>query len=389
MTRRWWRRRQALLRAATCCESWLSLAHPFPMAAVVAKVAVSAVAAIAGPAVVSGGKRSIRRAQSQSSRCWRRRSTCSISAPEHTNYISDVAAFTPPANLPALLRVLEAKGEKVVAPTERAGMVPLVIPLTRHSSGEVTGLLRWPTPPENLPMPVVRATDHGLQLLATSAETYIHRMLAEEDVNALESGVQQRLLAEAAGECGAQLYKSGDVAASRLKRLDVFFLKQVGMFPDVFERLTQGHLDKQDEVSALVTIEWYCRGHFPGWARPYAFNALTLNRVGRPLEARDAARVALRNPWWTLGTPFTEVADLAGYGESGIEFVREKLSEETKQNDIVQGKAPAQVALDQAAFMMDICSASNQWQDSIPKLAELYKEAGYPEVARFVEAAAH
>jgi len=48
----------------------------------------------------------------------------------------------------AAAQVLEAQGQQVVAPAERAGLHPLVVPLARAAApGEaeaVTGLLRWP-----------------------------------------------------------------------------------------------------------------------------------------------------------------------------------------------------------------------------------------------------
>ena len=77
-----------------------------------------------------------------------------------------------------------------------------------------------------------------------------------------------------------------------------------------------------------MTGEFYTkREHFPGFGRPfvvnsevllksvYFFHALLLSahysfcvrdlhsyrRVGRNLEAKDSARVALKSPWWTLG----------------------------------------------------------------------------------------
>lgn len=94
------------------------------------------------------------------------------------------------------------------------------------------------------------------------------------------------------------------------------------------------------KVSALVTGEFYTKKeHFPGFARPFVFNAevmlrlvvvntfyyisnlvkmINVNllfstskelllleknnyRVGRKVEAKDAARGALKSPWWTLG----------------------------------------------------------------------------------------
>ena len=119
------------------------------------------------------------------------------------------------------------------------------------------------------------------------------------------------------------------------------------------------------QVSALVTGEFYSsRNHFPGFGSPFFFNALLLlrwaglcrcvtrlvdgsiivicftifisplascntrdcrypiidltmscrivscfvmiafDRVGRATEARDAARIALRSPWWTLSATY-------------------------------------------------------------------------------------
>jgi hypothetical protein len=51
-----------------------------------------------------------------------------------------------------------------------------------------------------------------------------------------------------------------------------------------------------------VATEFYTkRGNFPGFARPFAFNAKVLLKLGRNLEAKDAARGALKSSWWTLG----------------------------------------------------------------------------------------
>lgn len=46
------------------------------------------------------------------------------------------------------------------------------------------------------------------------------------------------------------------------------------MFPDVLERIALDHLQRDDQVSALVTGEYYLnRNHFPGFGRPFVFNA--------------------------------------------------------------------------------------------------------------------
>ena len=65
--------------------------------------------------------------------------------------------------------------------------------------------------------------------------------------------------------------------------------------------------------------------------------------MGRKLEAKDAARCALRSPWWTLGSNYADVASIAGWGEEQIEFMRERVSEEGRREDLLKGKDLAQV----------------------------------------------
>jgi len=73
---------------------------------------------------------------------------------------------------------------------------------------------------------------------------------------------------------------------------------------------------------------------------------LLLLRVGRTSEAKDSARVALKSPWWTLGCGYEEAAELAGWEDEQIEFIREKITEEGKREDLKKGKAPEQVSSD-------------------------------------------
>ena len=71
-------------------------------------------------------------------------------------------------------------------------------------------------------------------------------------------------------------------------------------------------------------------------------------------EARDSARIALRSPWWTLGCPFEKIADLAGFKEQNLDYIREKLSEEMKQAELKSGRSPEQIALDQVRLCIYI-----------------------------------
>lgn len=78
------------------------------------------------------------------------------------------------------------------------------------------------------------------------------RALAEEDIE--DNG--QRSIAEAAGEAAVGLYRRGDVASSKLPSLNAWLTKEKCMFPDVIESLALGHLQKGDQMSAMITSEW-------------------------------------------------------------------------------------------------------------------------------------
>ena len=207
-----------------------------------------------------------------------RNSSSIATAPEHSTFLKDVAALEPPASLPSLLNVLQARGERLVSPyTSRRGIIPLAVPLSETADGDMTALLRWPTPASGMDVPVVRVQSFGVTLLAKSPEEFIHRALVEEDV----AGTSGRI-AESAGEVGGALYRRGDFAASKASSVDVYLMKNVGLFPDVFERLAMRHFENGDSISALVTGEYYAsKKHFPGFGRPFVFNAELMLKVMR------------------------------------------------------------------------------------------------------------
>nr|CAN65608.1 hypothetical protein VITISV_042270 [Vitis vinifera] len=249
--------------------------------------------------------------------------------------------------------------------------------------GAVTSLLRWPTAPPGMEMPVVEVRKHGVWLLAKNVDQYIHRILVEEDANHSEKRNDE--LFHASADAGKKLYRKGGFAESQLLNLDVYLLRKVGLFPDVLERKVMHHFEKGDHVSALVTGEFYTKKkHFPGFGRPFVFNAEVLLKVGRTLEAKDAARGALKTPWWTLGCKYQEVADMAQWEDEQIEYIKEKVTEKGKQEDLQKGKPPAQIALDEAAFLLDLASVEGTWDDFVERIAECYREAGLHDIARFV-----
>ncbi|XP_022740416.1 uncharacterized protein LOC111292352 [Durio zibethinus] len=317
-------------------------------------------------------------------RCARFLCSSSSSFPDHISFIKEVAVTRPPQHLSQLLKILNTRGESILSPGAKQGLIPLVIPLAKSSSGAITALLRWPTAPAGMEMPVVEVRKHGVWFLAKNVDQFIHRILVEEEANSRQKGSDE--LFHAASDAGKKFYQKGDFSKSKITDLDVYLLRKVGLFPDVLERKVIQHFEKGDHVSALVTGEFYARKeHFPGFARPFVFNAEVLLKVGRNPEAKDAARGALKSPWWTLGCNYHEVACIAEWEDEQIEYITEKLTEEGKQEDLNKGKPPVQITLDEAAFLLDLASVEGTWEDSLEQIAECYKKAGLHDIARFVQ----
>ncbi|XP_050364615.1 protein IN CHLOROPLAST ATPASE BIOGENESIS, chloroplastic-like [Argentina anserina] len=311
------------------------------------------------------------------------RCSYSSSSSDHVSFIKEVAGTQPPQHLTQLLKMLKTRGDSIISPGAKQGLIPLAVPLTKNSSGSVTALLRWPTAPPGMDMPVVEVKKHGVWLLAKNVDQLIHRMLVEED--AKHAGESNKEIFHASGVVGEKLYRKGDFAKSEISKLDIYILRNVGLFPDVLERKVKSHFEEGDQVSALVTGEFYTKKeHFPGFARPFVFNAEVLLKVGRTVEAKDAARGALKSPWWTLGCKYQEVADMAQWEDEQIEYIKERVGEEGRQADLKKGKAPAQVALDEAAFLLDLASVEESWDEYLEQVANCYKEGGLPDIANFV-----
>ncbi|XP_047946359.1 protein IN CHLOROPLAST ATPASE BIOGENESIS, chloroplastic-like [Salvia hispanica] len=307
----------------------------------------------------------------------------SSSLPDHASFIKDVAAAKPPEHLNQLLRILQVRGEQIVSPGAKQGLLPLAVPLSKTNSGSVTALLRWPTAPTGMEMPVVEVREYGVWLLAKNVEQYIKRILVEEDVKNPQERNEE--LFSASADAGNNFYEKGDFAASGIASLESYLLKKVGLFPDILERKVKQHFDKGDHVSALVTGEFYTKKeHFPGFGRPFVFNAEVLLKVGRTAEAKDAARGALKSPWWTLGCKYQEVADIAQWDDEQIEYIKEKVTDEGRQEDLKKGKEPAQIALDEAAFLLDLASVEGTWDACVERVADCYRQAALDDIATFI-----
>lgn len=323
-----------------------------------------------------------------------------VQVAEHSLYMEEIAVSQSPKRLGTLVKVMEAQGSKALLPYDRSGLHPLLIPLACDSSDSnlITCLLRWPKPSmfKDMSIPVVSMTRGGksVTLLARSVDEYLHRLLAEED----KAGPGPKPLAEAAGADGESLYKQGD-AAEFSGKTHLYMIRKVGMFPDISESLSKGHLQRGDVTSALVASEWYMRNnHFPGWARPYEFAAELLTGLGkREEEARDMARVALRLPWWTLQGGYEAARTMAQLQGTPAE-VRYGLSEEAAaaaQATMSQGvsfrepKSSQEVALDKAAELLDMVVAGEEPSyDAVrERLCDAYRNAGLADVANFISTA--
>ncbi|KAL8168281.1 hypothetical protein V2J09_009780 [Rumex salicifolius] len=303
--------------------------------------------------------------------------------PEHISFIKDVASTNPPEHLPHLLKMLQSRGDFIVPPGAKQGLIPLAIPLSRGSSGLMIALLRWPTAQTGVDMPVVEVHKHGVNLLAKNVDQYIHRLLVEED--ALNCKESPTTLYDCSAEAGKKLYVKGDFANLDMLDLDAYLLRKVGMFPDVLERKIRQHLDRGDVVSALVTGEFYAKKkHFPGFGRPFAFNAEILMKIGRKLEATDAARGALKTPWWTLGCKYQAVAEIAQCENEQIKYIKGKLTEEEKEEALNKGKDSSQIAMEDALILLNLASVEGSWDECIDRVAVCFKEAGLKDIAKFV-----
>mmetsp|Transcript_11039 Transcript_11039/g.15020 ORF Transcript_11039/g.15020 Transcript_11039/m.15020 type:complete len:395 (+) Transcript_11039:103-1287(+) len=319
----------------------------------------------------------------------RRPLSCSASSPtscSHSAYFLDRACIPAPPLLPALVRVLQAQGHSLLNPKERKGLHPLLMPLAQGDQGDgVLGLLRWPEATSGVGLPVVRSGEHGLTLVAHSAQEYIHRALVQEDMELGSAGPVRA----AAGPEASDLYSLGEIEGQA--RLEVFLVTKVGKIPSAMQQLVAAHQAKGDTESALITAEWM-QGHMSEWGFGAAFLALMLRDLGRMDEARDQARVALCSPWWTLGHSFVDMSALAGYEGQDPKVIRQSLQGEVavklaQAQGSVPGVTPPtaeETAFEEAKALMDLAHISGDWEAARPQIIAKFQEAGFNKVAFFI-----
>ena len=282
----------------------------------------------------------------------------------HADYIEAVAGLPAPAHLRAMMVWLAGQEQlAIVEPQARAGLHPLLVPLARSDEGTMA-LLRWPTPPKGLPMPLVLCGEH-IRLLSLSVDQWLHRQLARRDAAGLSLGGLGRVCED--------LYVQGMLEASSLP-LTAYVLLKVGGQPDLYEELASAHLDGGDELAALVTADRATTA-IAGWGQPLVFRMRLLAQLGREEAAKEAAKVALLEPVWTFGGPFAPVAEMAGWSQISSAPYRRLVDD-------------AELPLDRAAHLMDALAVEQgDWDGAREELAGCYRQAGLAELAAFVSSA--
>lgn len=249
---------------------------------------------------------------------------------EYADFIKNTAAIDVPKRLNTLLSLLEYKGETILSPKDRKGMIPFLIPLSRKSDGSTLCYIRWPTQKQDMDLQLARTTSTGVRLVAMGSTSFCRRLVAEMDFysspnseKAIEIVNKEGTLYER-GEF-LPLLRSGKFPAitedDLALILDRYLLTKVGPFPDCYERIAENFMKKNDIVSALVTCE-RALSIFYGWGHPVRFfSKMLLRSPGRELEARDTARTSLGMPIWTIantGEELEELAKMAGFSGSKI-----------------------------------------------------------------------
>jgi hypothetical protein len=309
----------------------------------------------------------------------------------HAEYLRSVAAVAPPAELGALVAVLQAQGGTPVAPSARDGLHPLCVPLARREDDVVCLKV---SQEDGVTLEVVAVSDNvHLSLLARTCAEYVHKAMVVEEAGMgdSETNAESNAVALAAGTVGAALYDAGSFATLG-KELPVFLTLRVGKFPDAMEALAQRHLEKKDEMSAFVTCDLY-KSTFGLWGRPHWYLSNVYDDLGRTEEARDCARFALTDcEWCTLGNKADLVKCLtrSGWGEKNVDEIKAIIDTRRGPNrDAFDGpKTDAQVAEELATTLLDkLAFGELTVKETIQRLAECYSTADKAGLAKLVMSA--
>ena len=278
--------------------------------------------------------------------------------------------------------------------------------------------------------------DH-IELVASSMRQYVHMALVSEAMALEPEGGGAEApgagrVAEAAGGAGLQMCAgagAGDggvreelrsiagLRRSSILKADMYMLQKVGKLPMLLERLTWQHMAKSKALdasvrgtvedtgatSALVTSDLYMRSSPAGWARPYVFAAEQLMMLGRREEARDMCRVALRQPWYTMGAVcadgggagvddvFGWVAETADYTTNPDELFDRLRDEDAKAQDPKCSGAGSPEPFELAMHLLNRTSVLERsspdaciYDGVRGKFSDLLGSSGYENLAAYV-----
>lgn len=327
----------------------------------------------------------------------------------------DLVAVTPAQENPELLasmlgRAKDDDGRDYLL----ANLHPYLLPIAQsRSTGNFICAYRNPRTNESdkgghlRPWPIVEAKlgGPGVQLLSLNSEHLMRRIICKVDfggtaddpdhlVQLYNERLGRGLLYDTTLDTP---YQPGAVAQLGYG-VDKYVLLRVGPFPDLYQNMARQHFAKGDEQSALISAE-AANGKLPGFASTFRFYARLLSSFPhREEETRDAARMCLRLPLWTIGmdaSDFEEVAVLGQMCEASdppatamakLKEMYDLIKQVEEDDPHASGKTREQQVIDEATDLMnDAVLTGKEWRSIRPKLVELYKSIGREDMASFID----
>lgn len=332
--------------------------------------------------------------------------------------------------VPELITTME--GEKTSSSTTSVELInrfdnlhPYLFPIAQsQSTGNVICAYRNPMMEDYdkyHPWPIVetKVGSPGFRLLALNSEHIMRRIVCECDdiinkkdnndnndeeyykysINLYNEGLGQGFIKDSKLDAP---YIIGSV-----KQLgygpEKYILLRVGPFPDLYESMVRQHYQRGDEQSALIAAE-ASNTKFSGFGSTFRFYSRVLSSLpNRSEECRDAARMCLRMPLYTIGIDYQDLEEVAIFGQMiqtyvddtmiSTELVVEKLktmrelmkSVEAEEDPQTSGKTPSQIILEEANAILDEAVLEKKdWKSIRPHLSQHFQLGGKDDLAHFV-----
>jgi len=262
----------------------------------------------------------------------------------------------------------------------------------------------------NAPWPIVESKINGVgyNLLAVNSEHFMRRIVAEVDdgdssnaddiINFYNEGLGDGAIMDKALDVP---YESGSVAKLGYG-VDKYILLRVGPFPDLYQRMSQQHIERDDESSALIAAE-SANGKFVGFGSTFAsYSNLLSTFSNRQDETRDAARMCLRLPIPSISMELNYLLDIARKcqitsvsDDDDDDTVLQKMKEyyevirkhEEDDDDTKSNMTPEQTAIAEVNYILDSTSfePNRKWSTIRKEVGDIYKSAGMDDMAAFID----